>query len=68
MYLPQQQENPQSPAPEVVGDLEDGHEIQAPEEHGLCTTHKYYTQVQGQLTLCDKKNSVILLCGQQKDC
>ena len=27
VYLPQQQENP------VEGDLEDGHEIQAPEEH-----------------------------------
>jgi hypothetical protein len=33
LYLPQQQENPLPPTPEVEGDLEDGHEIQAPQEH-----------------------------------
>ena len=33
VYLPQQQENLLPPAPKVEGDLDDGHEIQAPEEH-----------------------------------
>ena len=33
VYLPQQQENPLPPAPTVEGDLEDGREVQAPEEH-----------------------------------